>query len=209
MFDKVLDDFESELLEFNGENDHVHLLISYPPKHSISAMVNSLKGVSSRRLKEQFPEIESFWSVAKSKNSLWSPSYFASSTGGACRDGHKVSNVSKRPVALEEQPNKDYIWFLDKGIDMQYSSQIKPISYVKANAAELISQLERDRQPLVITQNGEARAVLQDIVSFEQTQETLALLKILALGNQQFANNQVEPFDDVISRIKNKHRTAE
>lgn len=92
---------------------------------------------------------------------------------------------------------------------MQYSRQIKPISYVKANAAELISQLERDRQPLVITQNGEARAVLQDIVSFEQTQETLALLKILALGNQQFANNQVEPFNDVISRIKNKHRTAE
>ena len=83
VFDKVLDDFESELLEFNGEDDHVHLLISYPPKHSISALVNSLKGVSSRRLKEQFPEIESFWSVAKSKNSLWSPSYFASSTGGA------------------------------------------------------------------------------------------------------------------------------
>jgi prevent-host-death family protein len=92
---------------------------------------------------------------------------------------------------------------------MRYSSQIKPISYVKANAAELISQLERDRQPLVITQNGEAKAVLQDIVSFEQTQETLALLKILALGNQQFANQQVEPFDEVISRIKNKHRAAE
>lgn len=83
IFDKVLDDFDSELLEFNGEEDHVHLLISYPPKHSISAIVNSLKGVSSCRLKEQFPAIESFWSVAKSKNSLWSPSYFASSVGGA------------------------------------------------------------------------------------------------------------------------------
>ncbi len=83
ILDKVLDDFEAELLEFNGEEDHVHLLVSYPPKHSIAAMVNSLKGVSIRRLKEQFPEIESFWSVAKSKNSLWSPSYFASSTGGA------------------------------------------------------------------------------------------------------------------------------
>ena len=83
IFDKVLDDFEAELLEFNGEQDHIHLLVSYPPKHSVSPLVNSLKGVSSRRLKEQFPEIESFWSVAKSKNSLWSPSYFASSTGGA------------------------------------------------------------------------------------------------------------------------------
>jgi putative transposase len=83
IFDKVLDDFEAELLELNGEKDHVHLLVSYPPKHSVAGIVNSLKGVSSRRLKDMFPEIESFWSVAKSKNSLWSPSYFASSTGGA------------------------------------------------------------------------------------------------------------------------------
>lgn len=82
-FENVLRDFESELVEFNGEEDHVHLLISYPPKWSVSAIVNSLKGVSSRRLKQQFPEISKFWSVAKSKNSLWSPSYFASSTGGA------------------------------------------------------------------------------------------------------------------------------
>ncbi|MEI6703935.1 MAG: IS200/IS605 family transposase [Deltaproteobacteria bacterium] len=83
IFDGVLDEFESELLEFNGECDHVHLLVSYPPKHSVSALVNSLKGVSSRRLKQDFPEISHFWSVAKSKNSLWSPSYFASSAGGA------------------------------------------------------------------------------------------------------------------------------
>jgi putative transposase len=79
----VLLDFESELLEFNGEEDHVHLLVSYPPKWSISALVNSLKGVSSRKLKIAFPEIEYFWSVAKSKNALWSPSYFVVSTGGA------------------------------------------------------------------------------------------------------------------------------
>ena len=99
VFDKVLDDFESELLEFNGEQDHVHLLISYPPKHSVSALVNSLKGVSSRRLKEQFPEIESFWSVTKSKNSLWSPSYFASSTGGASID------VLKRYIQEQNRPD--------------------------------------------------------------------------------------------------------
>jgi putative transposase len=83
VFDGVLDEFEAELLEFNGEEDHVHLLVSYPPKHSVSALVNSLKGVSSRKLKLQFPEIERFWSVKGSKNALWSPSYFVSSVGGA------------------------------------------------------------------------------------------------------------------------------
>jgi len=83
VFDGVLDEFESELLEFNGEQDHIHLLVSYPPKHSVSALVNSLKGVSSRRLKLEYPELSHFWSIAKSKNALWSPSFFASSTGGA------------------------------------------------------------------------------------------------------------------------------
>ncbi|TAL39753.1 MAG: IS200/IS605 family transposase [Alphaproteobacteria bacterium] len=83
VFSGVMEDFEGELVEFNGEADHVHLLVRYPPKHSMSGIVNSLKGVSSRRLKTQFPEISHFWSVAKSKNALWSPSYFASSCGGA------------------------------------------------------------------------------------------------------------------------------
>ncbi|MGO4572594.1 type II toxin-antitoxin system Phd/YefM family antitoxin [Microvirga sp. 2TAF3] len=66
---------------------------------------------------------------------------------------------------------------------MRYSSQVKPISYLKANAAEVLTNLAEHREPLVITQNGEAKAVLQDVASFEQTQETLALLKILALGH--------------------------
>lgn len=83
VFDGVLDEFEAELLEYNGEQDHVHLLVSYPPKHSVSAIINSLKGVSSRRLKTEYPELSQFWSIAKSKNALWSPSYFASSCGGA------------------------------------------------------------------------------------------------------------------------------
>jgi len=89
VFDGVLDEFESELLEFNGEQDHVHLLVSYPPKHAVSALVNSLKGVSSRRLKLEYPELSSFWSIAKSKNVLWSPSYFASSCGGVTLDALK------------------------------------------------------------------------------------------------------------------------
>ena len=90
---------------------------------------------------------------------------------------------------------------------MRHSRQIKPISYLKANAVELVAQLERDRQPLFITQNGEAKAVPQDNASFEQTQDTLALLKILALGNQQVANNHVKPFDEVIKRLKSKQQS--
>jgi len=68
---------------------------------------------------------------------------------------------------------------------MRYSSQVKPINYLKANAAEVLSRLTEKREPLVITQNGEAKAVIQDVASYEETQETLALLKILALGNAE------------------------
>ncbi|GBE46871.1 phd_YefM [bacterium BMS3Bbin12] len=74
---------------------------------------------------------------------------------------------------------------------MKYSTQIKPISYLKANAAEIMRELSEQRRPLVITQNGEAKAVIQDVVSYEETQETLALLKILALGNRQIEEGRV------------------
>ena len=67
---------------------------------------------------------------------------------------------------------------------MKLSSQIKPISYLKAHAAEIVRKLNEHREPLVITQNGEAKVVIQDIESYEQTQETMALLKILALGTR-------------------------
>ncbi|PHI28895.1 type II toxin-antitoxin system Phd/YefM family antitoxin [Budvicia aquatica] len=67
---------------------------------------------------------------------------------------------------------------------MRYSQQIKPISYLKANAAEVLTRLTESGTPMIITQNGEAKAVLQDIASYKETQETLALLKILALGQQ-------------------------
>ena len=84
---------------------------------------------------------------------------------------------------------------------MRYSSQIRPISYLKANAAEVLDRIAEDRRPLVITQNGEAKAVLQDIVSYEETQETLALLKILALGNDQVAAGKVSSLAEVVDRI--------
>ena len=87
---------------------------------------------------------------------------------------------------------------------MRYSSQVKPISYLKANAAEVLAHIAEQRQPMVITQNGEAKAVLQDVASFEETQETLALLKILALGNQDTAAGKVKPVGDVVARLRTK-----
>ena len=76
----VCPDFEATLVEFNGEHDHVHLLIEYPPKVAISKMVNSLKGVSARKLRDEYR----YWINQHSMNGhLWSPSYFAASCGGA------------------------------------------------------------------------------------------------------------------------------
>ncbi|MFT3811841.1 MAG: type II toxin-antitoxin system Phd/YefM family antitoxin [Acidovorax sp.] len=91
---------------------------------------------------------------------------------------------------------------------MRYSSQVKPISYLKAHAAEVLARLSEQREPLVITQNGEARAVLQDVASFEQTQETLALLKVLALGSQDVAAGRVKPVAEVVARLKAKRANA-
>lgn len=87
---------------------------------------------------------------------------------------------------------------------MRYSSQVKPISYLKANAAEILARLDEQREPLIITQNGEAKAVLQDLASYEETQETLALLKILALGNQDVEADNLTPATDVIKRLRTK-----
>ncbi len=84
------------------------------------------------------------------------------------------------------------------------SSQIKPISYLKANAAEILDKLAEEREPMLITQNGEARAVMQDVASYEATQETLALLKILALGNREVEEGKVKPVADVVRRLRAK-----
>ena len=75
----VCDDFDARLVEFNGEEDHVHLLIEYPPKVAISKLVNSLKGVSARRLRYEFTSRVNQHSM---NGHLWSPSYFAASCGG-------------------------------------------------------------------------------------------------------------------------------
>ena len=79
IFEEVCSKFETTLVEFEGEKDHVHLLIHYPPKLALSKLVNSLKGVSSRLLRKHVSEIQKYYW----KGVLWSPSYFASSCGGA------------------------------------------------------------------------------------------------------------------------------
>ena len=91
---------------------------------------------------------------------------------------------------------------------MRYSSRVKPISYLKANAAEVLHRLVEQREPLVITQNGEAKAVLQDVASYEETQEVLALLKILALGNREIEDGKVKPVAAVVSRLRAKRARA-
>jgi putative transposase len=94
IFEKICTDFGAELKEFNGEADHVHLLVNYSPKIAISKLVNSLKGVSSRKLKELHPELRQYyWG-----NALWSPSYFAGSCGGAPLQVIKQYIESQKPA---------------------------------------------------------------------------------------------------------------
>ncbi|MFZ0927487.1 MAG: type II toxin-antitoxin system Phd/YefM family antitoxin [Syntrophobacteraceae bacterium] len=89
---------------------------------------------------------------------------------------------------------------------MKLSSKIKPISYLKAHAAEIVRNLGEQGEPLVITQNGEAKVVMQDIESYEQTQETMALLKILALGARQVEEGKVQPAADVIKGLRERRK---
>lgn len=79
IFETIGKEHQVEIKEFNGEEDHIHMLINYPPKVSLARLVNSLKGVSSRRLRQNWPELEKRYY----KGVLWSPSYFAGSCGGA------------------------------------------------------------------------------------------------------------------------------
>jgi prevent-host-death family protein len=90
---------------------------------------------------------------------------------------------------------------------MKLSSQIKPISYLKAHASEILRTLSEQEEPLVITQNGEAKAVVQGIESYEQTQETMALLKILALGSRQIEEGKVQPAGDAIQRLRSRNKS--
>ena len=85
---------------------------------------------------------------------------------------------------------------------MSQLSNIKPISYLKANAAQVLTEIQEQRTPMVITQNGEAKAVIQNIADYERMQETMALLKVLALGKQQLEAGKVSSAKSVIRNIR-------
>ena len=87
---------------------------------------------------------------------------------------------------------------------MGLAQQIKPISYLKSHAADIARHLGDTSEPLVITQNGEARLVVQDIASYEATQETIALLKIIALGNRHVEENRVVRTSEAVKRIRSR-----
>ena len=91
-------------------------------------------------------------------------------------------------------------------VTMRYSTQVKSISYLKANAAEMLQTLAAEREPVLITQNGEAKAVLQDVVSFEATQELLALLKLLAMGDKEIEAGHTEAAETVIASLRTELR---
>ena len=87
---------------------------------------------------------------------------------------------------------------------MKLSGQVKPISYLKARAAQVIRELGARQKPVIITLRGEAKAVLQDIASYEDSQETLALLKILALANKAVAAGKIVPARAAFGRIRDR-----
>lgn len=91
-------------------------------------------------------------------------------------------------------------------IKMKLSESVKPISYFKAHASEIIRQIASQQQPMVITQNGEAKAILLDIVQYEQTQESLAMLKMLAQSSNSLRNGDHKPVADVFNNLKKKIR---
>ena len=84
---------------------------------------------------------------------------------------------------------------------MKFSTQVKPISYLKSHAAEIVKDITANREPMLITQNGEAKLVVMDVKSYEEQEETLALLKILALGNREIEQGKFRSAKDVFDDL--------
>jgi prevent-host-death family protein len=84
---------------------------------------------------------------------------------------------------------------------MKLSSQIKPISYLKSHAAEIVKTITESREPLVITQNGEAKLVVMDVKSFEEQEDTMTLLKLLAMGNREIEEGKFRDAEDVFAEL--------
>lgn len=92
---------------------------------------------------------------------------------------------------------------------MKYSTQVKPISYLKSHAAEIVKEISESSEPMVITQNGEAKLVVMDVRSFEESEETLALLKTLALGKREIEAGRFRPVQDVFAELENHQAPRE
>jgi len=84
---------------------------------------------------------------------------------------------------------------------MKFSTHVKPISYLKSHAADIVKDISESREPMLITQNGEAKLVVMDVKTYEEHEETLALLKILALGNREIEQGRFRPVDDVFAEM--------
>lgn len=84
---------------------------------------------------------------------------------------------------------------------MKLSSQIKPISYLKSHTAEIVKTITESREPLVITQNGEAKLVVMDVKSFEEQEDTMALLKLFAMGNREIDEGKFRDAEDVFAEL--------
>lgn len=84
---------------------------------------------------------------------------------------------------------------------MKFSTQVRPISYLKSHAAEIVKDITEKREPMLITQNGEAKLVVMDVKSYDELQETLAMLKVLALGNREIAQGKFRDVEDVFAEL--------
>ena len=117
-----------------------------------------------------------------------------------------LGTLQSLPGKIAAEPLSDYIQ--SRRCIIRLSTQIKPISFIKANAAQVLDQLEQSREPIVITQNGEARAVLMDVHTYEQSQETLALLQILAHGKKQIEAGQTIPLSEAVEKLRSSLRAG-
>lgn len=119
----------------------------------------------------------------------------------------KYINTIKKIIFAEHYCIKTkYGLYLDhvnqKGISMKLSTQIKPISYLKNNTAEVVREINQTGQPMLITQNGEAKLVVLDVASFEEYEETLAMLKLLSLGQKEIDEKQYRPAEEVFADLE-------
>lgn len=105
------------------------------------------------------------------------------------------------PSAHRTELRLNSVLFNVAGYPMKLSSQIKPISYLKSHTAEIVKTITESREPLVITQNGEAKLVVMDVKSFEEQEDTMALLKLLAMGNREIEEGKFRDAEDVFAEL--------